>query len=226
MYLKLGLPKFPKAAGTMKEFRDWDLKLKKEFPFRYAMNNFFSDIYRRFILFPSWRLRDAWWGIKYRVVPKYKYTEYKLARLKPGYQDTDTLILYFAFEQFEVFMKRQLTNPRHVWEYTKEHFEDWMEDDEVEAEIAERNALWKEMNELYEWWTVTVPNQEETLPEYNELPEEWGTMAVFNEDFDNEPQMIEHKKISDQRIQIEEQWKKDETEYLIRLMKIRMMLWD
>lgn len=210
----------------MKEFRDWDLKLKKEFPFRYAMNNFFTDTYRRFILFPSWRLRDAWWEIKYRIVPKHKHTEYKLKRLKPGYYDTDTLILYFAFEQFEVFMKRQLTNPRHIWEYTKDHFEDWMEDDEVEAEIAERNALWKEMNELYEWWTVTVPNQEETLPNYNELPEEWGGLAVFNEDFDNEPKMIEHKKISGQRVKMEDQWKKDETENLIRLIKIRQMLWD
>lgn len=200
--------------------------MKKETFLKLGLHrNKFKKLYRNLIKIPLWRLRDAWWWVKYRVIPKHKYTTIKLKRLKPGYYDPDTLILYTMFEIFEEFMERQLTNPQLVWEYAEEHYPEWMDPYEIEKDIAHRNQLWEEMNELYNWW-VARPQRVETLPVYPTLPKEWGPCAVFNEDYADEPLVKQWQQISDIRLATEEAWNKEDIEMMIRLAKIINNLWD
>ena len=219
--MKLGLPKFPKVAGTAKDFRDWDLKLKKEYPTRYAIAEGI-DLFFRPIRTLKRRLKDGYWWVKYRITPKHKYTTIKLKRLDPGYYDADKLLMYFMFEIFEDFMKRQLTNPIHVWEYTLEDFEH-VDEDEAQKEVDVRNATWAEMNKIYDWW-IERPNR--VRPKFPKLPKEWGALSVLNEDFEEEEKMKEWDKVRLQRIALDEQWDKEDEDMMIRLIKIRSVLWD
>lgn len=223
--MRLGLPPFPKTAGTAKEFRDWDLKLQSEYPFRYslrkAIKSFFFPIQ---VFFRS--IQNRIWQLRYRFVPKHKYTTIKLKRLEPGYYDTDTLIFYAAFELFEEFMQRQLTNPHHVWEYKEEDFEPWMDKDEVQKEMETRNAKWREMNEIYNWWVNEYPNREQSLPHFPVLPKQWGTLAPFNEDFENEEIMKEWHRVGKERQIQHDKWAEDDQQMLIRLVKVMPQLWD
>ncbi len=228
MLYKLGLPKFPKSAGTVKEFRDWEKKLKNEYPIRYVIGeaaNLFFQPFRH----TKWKLKHAYWWVQYRVNPKHNYRTIKIKRLDPGYYDEDTLLFYAMFEIFETFMKRQLTNPQIVWEYDKSHYPDWMIEDDpegIQKDIDSHNTRWKEMNEIYNWWVNVYPKREETLPEYPELPKEWGMMAALNEDFDDTEEIKEYKRVGDIHWKAEEDWHKEDEEMMIRLVKIQSSLWD
>ena len=222
---KLGLPKFPKSAGTIKEFRDWEKKLESEYPIRYAIGESINLFFRP-LRTAKRKLKNAYWWVQYRVNPKHKYTTIKLKRLDPGYHDPDILLFYSMFEIFEGFMKTQLTDSHVKWVLTKDDFEEWWEEKDVEKEMKKRNDLWDEMNTIYDWWINVYPNREGTLPEYPKIPKEWGLMAVFNEDFDDEEIMIEYKKIIKIHLKMEEDWNKEDEEMMHRLIKIHSNLWD
>ena len=227
--LNLGLPKLPGRAHTVKESRDWDLKLKSEHPKRYKMRKFLESIGDKIYWNFTQRIKSKYWSLQHRFNPRHKYTTIQLERLEPGFYDTDTLIFYAMFEIFEKFMKEQLTNPIIVWEYKEEHFSEWevKEDPErVKREIKSRNDLWKEMNEIYNWWVNIYPNRESTLKELPTLPKEWGGLAVLNEDFDDEEIMKEWRKVADTHFKKEQEWEKEDVEMMIRLSKIHNYLWD
>jgi hypothetical protein len=227
--LRLGLPPFPKTAGSAKEFRDWDLKLEREYPIRYKIRKVIKEIKYQ-IKRPIWALDRAYWWVQYRVNPKYKHTTIKLKRLDPGYYDPSTLLLYASFEIFEKFMKHQLSDKCFVqWEWDEKCFQDWEWEEYPEKckeMIEERNKLWKEMNELYDWWVNIYPNRESTLPDFPELPKKWGFLSVVNEDFKDTEEIKEWRRIADIHNKAEVDWDKEDEEMLVRLMKIHNNLWD
>lgn len=222
-----GLPPFPKPAGTAKEFKDWDDMLREKYPYRMKLYDVLYKIRAIFFWRPHRMIKDAIWWVKYRIVPKHKYTTHKLTTLKPGYYDTDILMLHFMFEQFALFMEHQLSGKSWTrWEYTKDDFPFTDDPTEAQALADERNAIWAEMQDLYKWWTEDYPTREQSLPKYPDLPEEWGCMAPLNEDYENTPEMEEWKKVSKIHSEAESKWAEDEQNNLIRLIKIRKYLWD
>ncbi len=226
--LSLGLPKLPGRAHTIKESRDWGLMLQREYPKRYKIKMFLENIDQK-IYWSLQRIKSAYWSLQHRFNPKYIYTTIKLKRIEPGYHDTDTLIFYAMFEIFEKFMKEQLTDPIVTWEYNEECFSEWEvkeNPDHVKEEIKSRNDLWKEMNEIYEWWVNIYPNREDTLQELPTLPKEWGGLSVLNEDFDDEEIMKEWRRIAHTHHEKEVEWEKEDIEMMIRLSKIHNYLWD
>ena len=227
--LNLGLPKLPGRAHTIKQSRDWDLKLEREYPKRYKIKKFLENIEHKIYWSFEYRIKHTYWNLQHRFNPRHKYTTIKLKRLEPGFYDTDTLIFYAMFEIFEKFMKKQLTDPIIVWEYNEECFPEWQveEDPEgVKKEIKSRNDLWKEMNEIYEWWTNIYPNRESTLKELPTIPKEWGGLAMLNEDFHDEPIMKEWRKVADTHFETEQEWNKEDVDMMVRLSKIHNDLWD
>ncbi|KKL95245.1 hypothetical protein LCGC14_1856510, partial [marine sediment metagenome] len=205
---KLGLPKFPKVTGTIKEFRDWDKKLESEYPIRYAIGKIIKLFFQP-LRAGKRKLKNAYWWVQYRVNPKHKYTTIKLKYLDPGYYDPETLLFYSMFEIFEEFMKTQLTDSHVKWVLTKDDFEEWMIEDDlasVEKEIKSRNDRWKEMNAIYDWWINVYPNRESTLPKYPTLPKEWGSLCVLNEDYEDTKEMKEWKKINKICFEAEDDW--------------------
>lgn len=143
-------------------------------------------------------LHNVYWKLQHRFNPKHRYHIVN-TKLPPGFHEVETLMFYAMFQLFAGFMEHQLKNPHVVWQYDKSVFEDWMIEDDpegVEKEIESRNKTWKEMNDLYTWWTVTYPKLEK--------------------DFDENVFTIEK----------EEEFEKEVEEMMIRLVKIRRSLWD
>ncbi len=194
---KLGLPKFPKPAGTIEEFRNWEKKLKTKYPTRYAIGEAIERFFGPFRVAKR-KCKTAYWALQHRFNPKHRYHIVN-TKLPPGYHEVETRMFYAMFQLFAEFMEFQLKTPHVVWEYDKSAFEDWMIEDDlegVEKEIESRNKMWKEMNDLYTWWTVTYPKLEK--------------------DFDE----------SSFTIEAEEEFEKEVEEMMIRLVKIRRTLWD
>lgn len=182
--------------------------------------------------FDHTRLSKAIWWVRHRIEPKNRYHVHKLRSLPPGYYDPSDQILHHAFDIFAEFMEYQLSGKSHVvWEYSKEHYPEWMLEDEeqlksMNEEITRRNHIWSEMKDLYHWWTVVYPNQEDTLPEYDNIPKEWGTMAMFKDEYRDTPEVKAWRRNADLRNEMEDKWLQEENDNLIRLAKIRHSLWD
>lgn len=221
------VPKFPKQAGTIKEFREWDEYCAREYPIRYKIDKFLEKAYRHLIQFPCWRLRDAKWWVLHRIHPKHRYHVHKAKSLEPNYYDVDTLILHHSFDLFADFMERQLTDDARVkWTGFEE---DVAAGHMSQEEATERTNLWTEMYDLYHWWTQTRPRREEQLELLHPLDDvdhKFGLLTVLDEDYQNTPEGQRRRAILRERLHLEEKWAEEDTEYLIRLAKIRRSLWD
>lgn len=216
------VPPFPKSAGTIKEFKDWRIHLQETYPRRYRLSKFLESMYRRVLLFPAWRFRDAKWAMLHRFHPKHRYHVLKPRTLKPGYIDPCEMLLHAPFDLFAEFFEHTTgPNGHTLWDYTN------IEPDEscgrTQDEIDYRQNLWLTMNELYNWWMERPNRVEEELPD---LPEEWGFMAIFDDDYRDEPIVKEWRVVSDRRTAQDEAWEKEDQDMLHKLIDIRKHLWD
>ena len=223
VYCKL-LPKFPKPAGTVKEFREWNTKLQEDYPVRYKINSIIHDIVNVVWRCPKSKLNDMQLAFMYRSSSDHKYNTIVIG--KPDYYEPFDRILRAPFTVFMEFMNDIYSGKSHVrW-----HFDDSEVSETLTKEyIDTKNALWAEMEALYLWWTVEHTNRyadmEKTYP-LPDIPEEWGTLAMIDEDYRGEPQIVALKECYDMRRQVEAGWDEQDEEMLIRLAKIRLELWD
>jgi hypothetical protein len=107
---------------------------------------------------------------------------------------------------------------------------DFIEDGE-EEELTHQAIAAKEIIELYNWWTVTYRNRPEPVDASG-----WSAYYEKNRDVNGEEFLIgsehddaelkEMANIASEKFQeIEEAYEKEETEMLVRLIKIRKSLW-
>lgn len=175
------------------------------------------------------KIKDAYWWVQHRFNPKHRYNIVRLTRLEPGYYDPDMRLFYAMFEVFEDFMKDQLKDPHVVWEYSESDFPEFMlkeEPESVKEEIESRNARWKEMNEIYDWWVNDYQTREDNLPPTPPLPKEWGPLGVFKKEHEDDEIVREWKRVIDIHFKKEEEWRKKDKEMMHRLVDIHESLWD
>jgi hypothetical protein len=221
------LPDFPKTAGSAKEFKDWEDNLKVEYPTRYRINELVGTVMFNCIQVPSWRLRDMKYWVLNRVHPKYTMHKINIKSISPGYHDPMELIIHAPFDVFCQFMDRIYAGDSYVLWYYEEGDEhrQYADFDEIERV----NKRWDEMQKLYGWWMIERVNREDIWDEKNPrtiLPREWGTLAPFNDDYRDTPEVQEwraHAKRSNEQQQV---WAQDDEDMLIRLIKIWPCLWD
>lgn len=198
-------------ALTWHGWRRWDARVAAEFPVRdWYFNKFlhFFDVkWSRF----TYRLGRIKWAVYHRYLPKYQYHVLRPSTLEPGYHDPCDRILHAAMEDLRQFYELGVQDI--VWDADDDH-----------------QAAYEEIKAIYNWWVNVYPHREENMdaelpvPECpDHIPDGFGWM--FNEDFENDPTVQEWKRISDLRYQREMDWIKEEEEMLIRLIKIRTMLW-
>jgi hypothetical protein len=84
----------------------------------------------------------------------------------------------------------------------------------------------REIMALYDWWVNKRPARKEIeLPSYNDQGMD-DILACFDDDFDrNAEDFKAHREAMDRQNELEEEWKKEDEEMLIRLIKIRESLW-
>jgi hypothetical protein len=219
------LPPFPKIAGTIKEFKDWDSKMKAEHPILFKLDAIVYRVTFNCIYVPKQRLSDVLYWFRYRLIPRHRHHVVAPRTVKPGYIDPREMLLHCNFHIFAEFMTYQLSDDcRVLWYYPElDEIEDSSTIEDYEHKVT-RNATWNTMMELYNWWSIERPARSEQ--EYPDLPDEWGFLATLNEDYDNEPLMQQWCAVSAANQQLELEWDEQDQLMLHKLIDIRQYMWD
>lgn len=106
--------------------------------------------------------------------------------------------------------------------------EEWLDDDKKhEAKLTKQAEVAKEIITLYKWWTETYPSRPDPMNESG-----WSAYCDDKRDrgidiFDDDPEEDNHDTgaIHDKMREIEKVYETEDTEMLIRLIKIRGSLW-
>jgi len=149
-----------------------------------------------------WPLRNSWisevyWWVQHRINPKHRYHIVK-TKLPPGYHEVETRMFYAMFQLFAEFMEHQLKNPHVVWQYDESVFEDWMIEDDPEGVKRE------------------IESRNKTWKEMNDL-NTWWTVTF---------PALEKEMEEDYSIEGEEKFEEEIEKMMIRLIKVRRILWD
>ena len=186
-YPKKWYNKIPKPpAMTWTGWRKWESEMDQKYPVRY----FLQEILPQFFNSKLYILKQRYiWPIVHTLHPKYRYHIVKTG-LTPGYYDADIRILHSVFSIFSEFVERNKNG--HVnWEANEYH-----------------RKIWKELNEINDWWTLVRPHREENFEKENPYPDtgRFDPLAIFDEENENDADVIEFKRISDLHRKAEEKW--------------------
>ena len=91
-----------------------------------------------------YRLHEGWYWLKCRLWHRYNVVVCRA--LPPTWQDRDYLLLYAAFQLLEDFVKKE-----QPWEWAGDVYAVYIVDCDEEM-ARDREATWKTVHELYDWW--------------------------------------------------------------------------
>jgi len=180
----------------------WEADVKGRYPIRYFIQRTIPDSFDTI----RSKLRDAMWYILHRIHPKHRYHMVD-SGLKPGYYDPDTLMMHSAFKLLSDFINSSI----------KDQIIDW------DADESHQKA-WIELMALNTWWVYERPDREDKFDRTHEWPD-IEPLSVFDKETQNDPNVIQYRKISEQYSEAREKWHKEDEEMFIRLIKIRRYLW-
>ncbi len=214
MYFRSKLRYLP-GFNQSRSFEEWDkwiAQTKSDRPVAY----FIYNLVDRLITKIRWILRDIKWFFLHRFAKKHRYNIID-TKLKPNYYDIDTRMLYGCFSLLEEFVQANAESIHHDFLVKNRNpniifIEETHKSSEIEALIQQINYYtcnnlinhadkYKEILELYMWWTEKKYNKNEDDNKFYEMSDE--EYAKYTQE------------ISDK-----------EQEMLIRLIKIRQFLWN
>jgi hypothetical protein len=172
----------------------------------------------KYRLLKPWLLwKDLYWGFLHRTFKRFNKVE--LTHVKPGYYDVDHRMLHACFTLLESFVEKEKPFEHIDWDHDEEH-----------QHIA------SEIKSLYNWWKESYLCREgimETFPD-NLRPkdlEDWKKTPDGGASYGPDERESSEKKWPEYHLSLresweqEERWHKEETDNLIRLMRIRPYLW-
>lgn len=195
-------------------WEDWEVKAKKEFPIRYFLSETFPVWYAVHF---SMRIDNFVYFIKSHLVPSRRHhildlrqpkTDSNFDNYRYGHIDAYKKINYALFN-----ILRQFIEVEHKGNYQK------YIDLQKSCGLENVDDL-EEIKLVYNWLTVEKPKKEK---EYSDRLSEW---CMLNKSIlgieDETPEM--RSKINNVR-RLEKELDDDETEMLIRLVKVRHQMW-
>ena len=207
--------KFDKPfALTFEEWDEFDEKNKEAYPIKWFLvetlpdwvySNIWSYIRRLFV-------DKIYWGLKYRFQRKHQYNIIRPATLEPGYYDPLDVMIHSNFHILKEFIDYEVSDGHVDWQATPQH-----------------QAFWAEANEILDWWNNIRPMRAEQLSidyPYPKGPEGSPSSWLFKKRYYETEEYKAWTDIAAIRREHEVQFERDDEEYLIRLMKIRLFLWD
>ncbi len=238
----------PPSSMTGKGWRLFYKEFSNKAPIRYYFYNTFPKKYIRPL---RWKYRAISEWIEYRTISKYHVLE---TGLEPGYHDLETQILHVNFNLFKDFVEVQQAYQTHWADQTiKKGF--WERHlplyrtifSSRNPELGLRHFQWaatlddpsippheqcpgqaisaREILELYDWWVNKRPARQDVKIK-NFHDQGLGILGSLDEDFDPESEDFkEYMKSVHAQHDLEDAWGEEDTEMLIRLMKIRQGLW-
>lgn len=237
----------PPGSLTSKGWRLFEQEFEQVAPIRYWIKN---KIRKTHVI--GRRLSDIKYWFLYRTTHKYHIID---SGLPPGYHSIDNLMLNANFNMLKDFVEVETAHrmtwieeekikmswyEKHMpFYYTFFPFRrpdlgikhlDWAATlDSPTLPPYERSDLQaqhaREIKALYIWWIETRPNRKGVeITHYDD--QGLGMLSCLDDDFDeNAPDYVAHRESMKKGSEQEEEWKNEDTEYLIRLVKIRDGLW-
>jgi hypothetical protein len=198
---------------------NWRKELKAKHSWRYWFAEEFLDTLQNIVYFPG----DLWWSIQCEYRNRFvNHTHALVSKLPRGeWYDMDTRILHCLFDAFcyefcegEIGGRSGKKNEkgkegfyRYVaWAENSVNEEYPCPDHQIEAA--------KQFRELYEWWTIHRPNRKDPMDFYEEK-ENKNPISHY----------LDKKQRYKQAEELEEQYEKEDTEKLIKLIELRGSMW-
>jgi hypothetical protein len=237
----------PPGSLTTKGWRLFEKEFKQVAPIRFWIKKQSRKSY-----FIKGRLSDIKYWIIYRTTERYHIID---SGLSPGYHSIDSLMLHSSFNMLKDFVEVETAmHMLYTGEETVKMswFEKYMPFYYKffpfrRPDLAMRHLDWaatlddpalppyersdkqaqdaREIKALYIWWTETRPNRKEAeITDYNH--QGLGLLGCFDDDFDkNAPDYVTHTESMRRHTDQDSEWREEDTEYLVRLAKIRQGLW-
>lgn len=228
-YFNMGQP----VGATMEEWDEINARCRHDYPVRWFITHTVPTAFHRVFVR---LLGDAKWWFRHRVTDRYNVIH--INDLKPGYYDADTRLLHGSFallvdlvEIEKACMQRASEDGRRrrfgwrhprrdaqaglahlAWEATlddpalREH-----ENSPAQAEGA------REIVALYQWWTHARPLRHE--------PHDVSGWSEYRAAKRLRSRRGDAGPILERLREIEERYEAEDTEMLIRLVKVRRHLW-
>jgi hypothetical protein len=238
--------KKPNALG-LGEWDKWKQEAKQKHPIRYWLAEEGLDHIQDFVSFP----KDVYNKISYYINNRWISKTHALtSNMKKGdYYDLDTRIIECLFDELvnfvevelawhrvawsdkerapwwrRVFRFRTWRSPEHGidhlnWEISLKYNEDWDKDNERYGQPTPQAEAAKEKLALYNWW-----KQRANRPDPHDASG-WSEYCRANPKFLDTLGSAESKMTLDRLNEIEKRYDEEDTEMLIRLIKVRKSLW-
>jgi hypothetical protein len=193
------------------EWTTWHTNMKQERQIRYWICETFIDEWIDDKIFG--KINEKIWKFKHTYIKKYQYNVVRPSTLKPGYYDEDILMIHTMFHLLVSWVDQQVN--------------DWGDLDNIPKEDPRFKYI-KEIKDLYKWWTEIYPNREDTLPEYPSLPpgkDRISVMEMMGDDFKKSEYGIAIKKYNEIWVTKEKEWALENTENMVRLVKLSHRLY-
>lgn len=231
------------ASFSMEEWENWDDYLKKNNPIRFWISENGLRLLQDIVYFPYDRYRDIRSYVRNRFIDKIHALTASPEHLKRGqYCDIDTRMFYCLFDTLVDFVEGEVAhwtawndhdkkytwkNGRckdagldHLkWEMTLTDSEYGLFPDSPEfAKPTSQAIAAKEIFDLYIWYTEVYANRKDPMDESGWS--DYCSTPNWSNKVDPEDRII-----LDKCNKLEEAYDNEDTEMLIRLIKIRQALW-
>jgi hypothetical protein len=223
---------------TWEGWKEWRETGKKNHPIRFWISEELLDMIQDVFYYPSDKFNQVRIYFLNRWIDKTNSLTANKKDIKPGqWCDLSERILYCLFNELQIFVEKELTREGAKggleylnWASTLRYDDEWCKDKDYYNELTPQAKSSIEIKELYLWWTETYRNRPDPLDasgsmEYFRLSREANdSKDIFAEDSTEElKQMKEetHKRLNE----IESQYDEEDTQMLIRLIKVRKSLW-
>lgn len=236
-------------AETSAGWKEWNAKAKDYNPIRYWIAEELLDKIQGVIWWPIERIYD----VKYYIVNRWIDQSHALVahpkHIKPGkWQDLDYRILHCTFDELVDFVEIEKAYSNFRWDEEKSKTLKWwqggrwrtrtwrsaeaglehlrweasLNDDEIPTAQAEAA---KEIMELYDWWVNVRPKREDPMDASG-----WSAYCDSKRDDDDVLSVLDDDSVDtgpmhEKMRELEKQYDDEDTEMLIRLIKIRGYLW-
>jgi len=144
---------------------------------------------------------------------KSKNIQLSIRTLRPGWHDKDEIMLHAAFQLLVDFVEQEHPDKRIDWSHDNVH-----------------RRAWKEIRDLYRWWTTTRPSRRNPLDNKNfaKPPLRFEKIAGTKLSRLVTPDMKKYAayyRVLRQHMRLEQRWRDEDQRNLHRLIEIREFLW-
>ncbi len=179
----------------------FDNEQKAKYPIRF----FLFDTIPEKIGHKTYWLDRKIWEFKHKYIRKHNYSTIRTSLDPKHYYDPRERILYATMDMVKEFV--EIAGPQVVWDSDPHHAH-----------------VWKELQEVYDWWVNKYPNREDKLEELPDVEFE-KIIGEDSEKYQDDEDVKEWRRVSKLHNEAEVEWVEEEKQMLIRVMKIRETLW-